>query len=95
MKEKYEKERLSLDVKERAKHRNRISALESRINKRLNSEFLYGKMRAFKNNFEHCTKVLGSHVNEKELERTLLDSLAEGRPLKRQRVDHAFVHTFT
>ena len=36
MKEKYDREKKGLNVKERAKHRNRISALESRIKKREN-----------------------------------------------------------
>ena len=36
LKMKYDQEKDSLDVGERAKHRNRISALESRIKKRQN-----------------------------------------------------------
>ena len=36
MKEKYDREKKGLNVKERAKHRNRISALESSIKKREN-----------------------------------------------------------
>ena len=68
MKEKYDREKKGLNVKERAKHRNRISALESRIKKRENQDHLNFELDTLKARIGEFTEVLGSTISEEAQE---------------------------
>ena len=62
MKAKYNKKKGELKVEERAKERNRISALESRIKKRENQDSLNDELNTLRDKCGQLTDILSSSI---------------------------------
>jgi len=64
MKARYDCEKKNLDARERAKRRNRISALESRINKRVAGDALKGELSNLRAKLGDLISIIEDTVDE-------------------------------
>ena len=89
MKAEYEKIKKSLTVKQRAKERNKISALESRIKKRQNQDKLNSELSSIKQRIADFASIIQDAVDD-DVQDYIIKELAKGPGQKRPRGNPRF-----
>lgn len=84
MKREYEKNKKHLSVQDRAKERNKISALESRINKKLTEDNLKDELSSFKTKLSILTEILEEKLDSLTMHEIITELQLE-EPQKRRR----------